>query len=81
MKGTIHLRRRQIFTIFDPYPTTVGSFFTTSRRQIWPIFDPYPPLKKCRRLQWMVSKQLFQFPENECNVLVANKQKVWRSKF
>ena len=25
--GTIHLRRRQIFTIFDPYPPPVGSFF------------------------------------------------------
>ena len=23
-KGTIHLRRRQIFTIFDPYPPTIG---------------------------------------------------------
>ena len=22
--GTIHLRRRQIFTIFDPYPPTIG---------------------------------------------------------
>ena len=24
--GTIHLRHRQIFTIFDPYPPPVGSF-------------------------------------------------------
>ena len=23
-KGTIHLRRQQIFTIFDPYPPTIG---------------------------------------------------------
>ena len=23
--GTIHLRRRQIFTIFDPYPPTIGA--------------------------------------------------------
>ena len=23
-KGTIHLRSRQIFTIFDPYPPTIG---------------------------------------------------------
>ena len=23
-RGTIHLRRRQIFTIFDPYPPTIG---------------------------------------------------------
>ena len=22
--GTIHSRRRQIFTIFDPYPPTIG---------------------------------------------------------
>ena len=22
--GTIHLRRRQIFTIFDPFPPTIG---------------------------------------------------------
>ena len=38
--GTIHLRRRQIFTIFDPYPPPVGSFFTTIHRQLLPIFDP-----------------------------------------
>ena len=25
MKGTIHLRRRQILAIFDPYPPPVGS--------------------------------------------------------
>ena len=24
IQGTIHLRRRQIFTIFDPYPPTIG---------------------------------------------------------
>ena len=44
--GTVHLRRRQIFTIFYPYPPPVGRFFyyvLTIRRQIWPIFDPSPP--------------------------------------
>ena len=51
--GTIPLRRRQNFTIFDPYPPTVGSFFTTIRQQIWQIFDPCPP-KGCRHLKWMV---------------------------
>ena len=57
-QGTIHLRRRQIFTIFDPYPplASVGSFFTTIRRQIWPIFDPSPPTN-CRCLKWMVLNQ------------------------
>ena len=33
--GTIHLRRRQIFMIFDPY----RRFFTTIHQQIWQIFD------------------------------------------
>ena len=28
--GTIYLRRRQIFTNFDPYPRTVGSFLVQS---------------------------------------------------
>ena len=41
-RGTIHIRRRQIFTIVDPYPPTLDSFFTTIRLQIWPIFDPSP---------------------------------------
>ena len=46
IKGTIHLRRRQIFTIVD-------SLLLLSVRQIWQIFDPYP-LKNCRRVKWMV---------------------------
>ena len=54
-QGIIHLRRRQIFTIFDPYPPSRWQFFTTVFRQIWPIFDPFPP-KQCRRLKWMVPK-------------------------
>ena len=41
-KGTIHLRRWQIFMIFYPYPPPVGSFFTTIRQQIGTIFDPSP---------------------------------------
>ena len=28
--GNIHLRRRQIFMIFDPYPPRVGSFLLLS---------------------------------------------------
>ena len=50
--GTIHLRRRQIFKIFDPYPLR-RQIFTTICRQFWPIFDPSPQ-KNCRRLKWMV---------------------------
>ena len=54
--------------IFDPYPPTVGSFFTTIRRQIWQIFDPSPPLKNADVLNgwslWVffgaVSKERFQ---------------------
>ena len=51
--GTIHLRRRQIFTNFWPLPPYRRQFFSTIRRQIWQIFDPSPP-KACRRLKWMV---------------------------
>ena len=36
--GTIHLRRRKIFTIFDPYPPSVVSFFTAIHWHFWPIF-------------------------------------------
>ena len=42
LKGTIHLRRWQIFTILDPNPLL---FFTTIRWQIWQIFDPSSPKK------------------------------------
>ena len=38
--GTIHLRRRQIFTSFDPYPLR-RQFFTTICRQIWQVLDPF----------------------------------------
>ena len=41
-KPIIQLGRRQIFTIFDPYPPPVGSFFTIIRWKIWPIFDSSP---------------------------------------
>ena len=62
--GTIHLRRRQIFTIFDPYPPTIG----VPAKCLWRGFlilmycdlltistwgHPSPP-KTCWRLKWMV---------------------------
>ena len=50
--GTIDLRRRQIFTIFDPYPP-LSAVFTIIRWQFWPSFDTYPP-NKCRHLNLMV---------------------------
>ena len=41
--GTMHLRRRQIFTIFYPYPPPSALFLLLFiRRQIRPIFDPSP---------------------------------------
>jgi hypothetical protein len=40
--GTIHLRRRQFFTLFWPLPPYRRQFFSTIRRQIWQIFDPSP---------------------------------------
>ena len=63
-KETIHLRRRQIFTIFDPYPPTIG----IPAKCLWRGFlilmycdlltigiwgHPSPP-KTCWRLKWMV---------------------------
>ena len=51
--GTIHLGRRQIFTILNPTPSR-RQFSTTIRLQIWPIFDPSPHPEKCRRLKRMV---------------------------
>ena len=45
--GTIHLRRRQIFTLFWPLPPTVGKFGK---------FLTPPPPRACRRLKWMVPK-------------------------
>ena len=44
MLGTIHLRRRQIFTIFDPYPPTVGSFLVLSVGKFGKFLTP-PPLR------------------------------------
>ena len=37
--GTIHLRRRQILAIFDPYPPPIGNHRHSSKM-------PPPPLKK-----------------------------------
>ena len=63
--GTIHLRRRQIFTIFDPYPPTIGILAKCLWRRFFILMycdlstignqegPPYPP-KTCRRLKWMV---------------------------
>ena len=39
--GTIHLRRRQIFMIFDPYPPHVGNHRHSSKMLMKGIFDPY----------------------------------------
>ena len=50
---TIHLRRRQFFTIFDPYPPTVGSFLLLSVGKFCKFLTPPPP-NKCRLLKWMV---------------------------
>ena len=62
--GTIHLRRRQILTIFDPYPPTIG----IPAKCLWRGFlilmycdlliigtwgHPSPPAT-CWRLKWMV---------------------------
>ena len=63
-QGTIRLRRRQIFTIFDPHPPTIG----IPAKCLWRRFlilmycdlltigtwgHPSPP-KTCWRLKWMV---------------------------
>ena len=62
--GTIHLRRRHIFTIFDPYPLPSafqknayeGDFWSLSTVTFWPLAhgDTPPPPKTCWRLKWMV---------------------------
>ena len=44
------------FHDFGPLLPPVGSFITSIHRQIKPIFDPSRPLKRCRRLKWMVPK-------------------------
>ena len=64
--GTIHLRCWQIFTIFDPYPPTIGipekclwrGFLILMYCDLLPIGTwghPSPP-KTCWRLKWMVPK-------------------------
>ena len=61
---TIHLRRRQIFTNFDPYPPTIcipakclwRGFLILMYCDLWTIGTwghPSPP-KTCWRLKWMV---------------------------
>ena len=40
--GTIHLRRRQIFTVFWPLTPYCRQFFSTIPWKIWQIFDPSP---------------------------------------
>ena len=52
MGPTIHLRRRQIFMIFDPYPPPSTVFYYYPSANLANL-RPLPP-KKCRRLKWMV---------------------------
>ena len=65
ISGTIHLRRRQIFTIFYPYSPTIG--IPAKCLLMKDIFDHYVlwpldhwhmgislPPKTCWRLKWMV---------------------------
>ena len=42
MRGTIHLRSRQIFTIFDPHPPPVGSFLLLSVGKFGQFLTPPP---------------------------------------
>ena len=51
---TIHLRRRQIFTILEPYLPTVGSFLLLSVGKFNKTLTPSSPPRKCRRLKWVV---------------------------
>ena len=48
---TIHLRRRQFFTIFDPYPPIVGSFLVQSISKFGKFLTPTlrPLLNKLAR--------------------------------
>ena len=55
--GTIHLRRRQIFTIFDSYPPASAVFYYYPSAKLT-NFRPLPPTN-CRRLKWMVPKASF----------------------
>ena len=48
--GTIHLRRRQIFTTFDSYPLPSAVFLLLSVGKFDQFFTP----TNCRRLKWMV---------------------------
>ena len=83
--GTIHLRRRQIFTIFDPYPLPVGNRRHFSKMPPTPlqkkdvaigqISDPYPPSFRKRR-QCTVSifgnfcpKIIFHVKRSRCRLI------------
>ena len=55
---TIHLRSQQIFTIFDPYPRSLSTFFYYYQLVNLANFLTPPPPKKCRRLKWMVLYQM-----------------------
>ena len=55
--GTIHLRRRQIFTIFDPYPppsANLANFWPLPPKKCRRLKLMASPSKKCRRVKWMV---------------------------
>ena len=63
-KGTIHLRRWQIFTIFDPYPPPVGSCLLQS--------DP-TPLKNSDVLNgWSQRKIQFSMLEKHGETKIKN---------
>ena len=79
--GTIDLRRRQIFMIFDPYLPTIGipakclwrgflMFMYCELLTIGTWGHPSPP-KTCWRLKWMVPYVIFQ------NV-IPTKGKYWQ---
>ena len=51
--GTIHLRRRQIFTIFDPYPPTIGiPAKCLWRRFLILMYCDLSTIETCWRLGW-----------------------------
>ena len=56
-KGTIYLRRRQIFHKFDPYLPTVGSFLVLSVGKFGKFLTP-PPLEHADVLNgWSLIKE------------------------
>ena len=80
MYGTIHLRRRQIFTIFDPYPLR-RQFFTSIHRQIWQIFDPFP-LKNADVLNgWSLIHTIHRVIENTYRQYLASISRTISSSF